>query len=75
MLEQAAQRQCGGADSGLQPDRVKVVGLPAEGCAEPVEGTDEVLGLGAGQRRFPPAVSVGHAGRVDRIANVLRRNP
>src|SRR6266700_523237 len=31
----------------------EVVGLPAEGRAQAVERTDEVLGLGAGQRRFP----------------------
>src|SRR5262249_31118838 len=54
VLEQAAQGQRRGADSGPQPDRVKVVGLPAERRTQPVQRTDEVLGLGAGQRRFPP---------------------
>jgi hypothetical protein len=53
MLEQAAEGQRGGADAGLQPGRVEVVGLPAKGRAQAIERTDEVLGLGAGSRRFP----------------------
>jgi hypothetical protein len=53
MLEQAAEGQRGGADAGLQPGRIEVVGLPAEGRAQAVERTGEVLGLGAGEGRFP----------------------
>jgi hypothetical protein len=48
VLEQATQRQRGRANSGLQPGRVKVVGLPAEGRAQAVERADEMLGLSAG---------------------------
>ena len=39
MLEQAAEGQRGGADAGLQPGRVEVVGLPAEGRAQAAERT------------------------------------
>jgi len=58
MLEQAAEGQRGGADAGLQPGRVEVVGLPAEGRAQAAERTDDVLGRGAGEGGFPdPAVA------------------
>ena len=42
-----------------EPGRVEVVGLPAEGRAQAVERTSEVLGLGC-QRRLPTGVAVGH---------------
>jgi hypothetical protein len=47
----AAKGQRGGADTGPQPGRVKVIGLPAESHAEPVERTDELLGLGTGKQQ------------------------
>ena len=75
MLEQAAEGQRGGADAGLQPGRVEVVGLPAEGRAQAVERTEEVLDLGAGERRFPGVVAVGHGATVDLIADVLCPEP
>jgi hypothetical protein len=55
----------------LQPGRVEVVGLPAEGRAQAVERTSEVLGLGASQGRFPRAVAVGHGVTVDPTADKL----
>ena len=69
MLEQAADGQRGGTDSGLQSGRVQIVGLPAEGRAQAVERTDEVLGLGAGQGRFPREVAIGHGATVDVATN------
>jgi hypothetical protein len=51
VLEQPAEGRGGGADADLQPSGVQAVGLPAEGDAQTVERTDEVLGLGAGQGR------------------------
>jgi hypothetical protein len=72
MLEQPAEGKRGGADAGLQPNRVKVVGLPAEGCAQAVERTDEVLSLGAGEWGFPRVVTVGHGATVDPIPDVPR---
>ena len=70
MLEQAAEGQRGGTDTGLQSGPVEVVGLPAEGCAQPVERTDEVLDLGAGEGRFPRGVAIGHGATVDLAANI-----
>ena len=69
MLEQGAEGQRGDTDTGLQPGRVEVVGLPAEGRAKAVERTNEVLGLGAGQGRFPRGVAVGHGATVDVATN------
>src|SRR5215475_13592010 len=71
MLEQATKGQRGRADAGLQPGRVEVIGLPAEGRAQAVERTSEVLGLGAGQRRFPRAVADGHGANGDPTADEL----
>jgi len=50
MLEQPAEGQRGGADAGLQPGRVQVVGLPAEDRAQAIERTSEVLSLSAGEQ-------------------------
>ena len=72
MLEQAAEGQRGGAGAGLQPCRVEVVSLPAEGRAQAVQRTDEVLDLGAGNGRFPRGVIVGHGVTVEVIADVPR---
>jgi hypothetical protein len=62
VLEQAAERQRGRADTGVQTGRVETVGLPAEGGAQPLEGAVEMLGLGAGDRRLPWVVRVSHGG-------------
>src|SRR5215831_21333746 len=72
MLEQAAERQRGGTDAGLQPGRVEIVDLPAEGRPQPVERTGEVLDLAAGQRRFPRVVTISHGATVAPIPDVLR---
>src|SRR6266566_832276 len=53
VLEQAAEGQRRGAEPGLQPGDGQVVGLPAEGRAQPVERARQLLDLGAGQGRFP----------------------
>ena len=62
VLEQAAERQCGGTDAHGETGRVEVVDLPAKGHAQTIERTHQVLELGAGQRRFPRGV--GHTNTV-----------
>jgi hypothetical protein len=42
VLQQAAEGERGRADAGGEPGLVEIVGFPAEGGAEPVEGADEV---------------------------------
>jgi hypothetical protein len=72
VLEQATERQRRGGDAELKPGRIETVGLPAEGRAQPVERTDDVLDLGAGEGRFPRIVTVRHGSTVEPIADVLR---
>src|SRR5262245_60490353 len=71
VLEQAAEGQRGGTDTGVQSGSLQVVCLPAEGRTQAVERTDEVLGLGAGEGRFPRVVTVSHGANVDLGTDIL----
>jgi hypothetical protein len=47
VVPRPAEGQRGGANAGLQPGRIQVVGLPAEGRAQAVERIGQVPGLGS----------------------------
>jgi hypothetical protein len=60
VLEQAAEGERRRAYAGLQACLVEAVRLPAERRPQSIEGTDEVLGLGARKRRLPRKVRAGY---------------
>ena len=60
VLEQAGEGQAGRADPLVELGLVEVVGLPPERRALPLESAEQLLGLGAGDRRLPWSVSVAH---------------
>ena len=60
MLQQAADRERGRADPGLQSARVESVGLEPERGAQPVKGAEQLLGLRPGARRLPGTFVVSH---------------
>ena len=77
VLEQAAEGHRRGADRGGQPGPAPSVGLPPERRPLAVEGTEQVLDLGAVERRFPGrrGIGLGHGsnlGRTDRPPGRLR---
>jgi hypothetical protein len=73
MLEQAAQVNVETPIAGLQRRRVEVVGLVAEGEAQALERTDQVLDVGAGEGVAPRERRVsGHAAPYGRLRTVPR---
>ena len=69
VLEQPAQRQRGRADPAAQPGRVEPVRLVAERRPQPVERRQQLLGLGALQRRVPGGVC--HSARLAKVPDIL----
>src|SRR5262249_59115439 len=68
MFEQAANGQRRGTDARPESRRVEIVRLPAKRRSQAVEGTDELLDLGARGGGPPPGVAVRHGATVNVIS-------
>jgi len=68
VLQQPAERQRRGADTGAQPHRIEIVRLPAERRAQPLERTEQVLDLAARERRLPRLIAGAHRLHESRVS-------